>query len=224
MKTTLADMMLIGGCVGVLVLLSAATAASLSYVSSYRALIDAAVFLGAYGLYSMLLLALIRRWRPYPIGRFPMESPAGTYWKLNAVLVDLAQKALRPFTTVFTETLLHAGFGAACGRYVAIAGVLRDHPLLHIGDGATIGQNSVLTAHAITHHEIVLAPIVIGANAVVGINCTVMPGVELGEGAVLAPGAVATIGTKIPARELWGGVPARKLKELAPGSAESASL
>jgi acetyltransferase-like isoleucine patch superfamily enzyme len=214
MKTTFADILLIGGCVGILLSLSAGTTALLSYASPYRALTDAAVFLAAYGVYSMLLLGLIRYWRPYPIGRFNMESRAVTYWKLNAVLVDLAQKTLHPFTTVFTETLLHSGFGARCGRYVAIAGVLRDHPLLKIGDGATIGQNSVLTAHAITHDEIVLAPIVIGANAVVGINCTVMPGVELGEGAVLAPGAVATIGTKIPARELWGGVPARKLKDL----------
>jgi acetyltransferase-like isoleucine patch superfamily enzyme len=62
-----------------------------------------------------------------------------------------------------------------------------------------------------------MAPVRIGRGAVVGINCVVMPGVELGDGAVLAPGGVATAGTRIPAHELWGGIPARKLKDLPRG-------
>lgn len=40
-------------------------------------------------------------------------------------------------------------------------------------------------------------------------NAVVLPGVTLGEGAVLAAGAVAT--KNIPAWEIWGGVPARFL-------------
>lgn len=217
MKTSALDVVLIATCVTLLLVLSWVTAAALSRNTPYGMLWGVVVFLLAYGIYSMLLLALIRCIRPYPVGRFNMESPAFVYWKLNAVIVDLALKALRPFATVFTETLIHAGFGARMGRQTAVAGVLRDHPLLDIGDNATIGQNSVLTAHAITHGEIVIEPIKIGRGAVVGINCVVMPGVELGEGAVLAPGGVATIGTKILPYELWGGIPARKLKDLRQG-------
>ena len=217
MKTSALDFLLITTCVTLVLALSLVTAATLSSNTPYGMLLGVATFLLTYGLYSMLLLALIRRFRPYPVGRFRMESPDFTYWKLNAVLVDLAHKALRPFATVFTESLIHAGFGVKMGKQTAVAGVLRDHPLLEIGDYATIGQNSVLTAHAITHDEIVMEPIRIGRGAVVGINCVVMPGVELGEGAVLAPGGVATIGTKILPYELWGGIPARKLKDLPHG-------
>ncbi len=181
---------------------------------AYEALVDLGIFLLAYGTLSMGLLAFARRIWPYPCGNFTMDDPAFAYWKLNAVLVDLATKSLSPFRTVFTEALLHVGFGASVGPQVAIAGVLRDHPLLEIGARATIGQNSVITAHAITHDEIVLKPVKIAAGAVVGMNSVVMPGVELGENAVLAPGSVATIDTKIPANELWGGIPARRLKAL----------
>jgi acetyltransferase-like isoleucine patch superfamily enzyme len=214
MQTSFLDVVLVGLSLVVVTLVAGAIAWSLSFENAYRSLLDLGVFLLAFGICSMGLLALIRWFNPYPVGRYKMASAEFTYWKLNAILVDLAEKALRPFTTVFTQALVHAGFGAKIHGYVAIAGVLRDHPLLTIGAGATIGQNSVVTAHAITHDEIVLRPVVIGPRAVVGINCVVMPGLELGEGAVLAPGAVATIDTKIGPYELWGGVPARKIKDL----------
>jgi acetyltransferase-like isoleucine patch superfamily enzyme len=214
MKTSALDFLLIAGCIALLLVLSTLTASAFSLNTPYGMLLSVAIFLLSYGVFSMLLLAAIRRFRPYPSGRFKMRSTAFSYWKLNAVLVDLAHKALRPFATVFTESLIHAGFGVKMGKQTAIAGVLRDHPLLYVGDYATVGQNCVITAHAITHDEIVLAPVRIGRGAVVGINCVVMPGVELGEGAVLAPGGVATIGTKIQPYELWGGIPACKLKDL----------
>lgn len=219
MKTSALDFLLIAACITLLVALSTLTAFMLSQDTPYGMLLGVLAFLLSYGMFSMILLALIRRFRPYPNGRFKMKSHAFTYWKLNAVLFDLGHKALRPFATVFTESLIHAGFGVRMGKQTAIAGVLRDHPLLDIGDCATIGQNSVITAHAITHDEIVLAPVRIGRSAVVGINCVVMPGVELGEGAVLAPGGVATVGTKIEPYELWGGIPACKLKDLPRGPA-----
>jgi len=213
MKTTMLDFVLVGSCITLLVSLSSIIVWMMPGHGPYQVLIDIVVFLLAYGVLTMLLLAVVRRFHPYPIGRFSTDSPAFAYWKLNAVLVDLAGKALDPFKTVFMEAPFHAGLGAKIGSQVAIAGVLRDHPLLEIADDATIGQNSVITAHAITGGVIILSPVKIGRGAVVGINCVVMPGVELGSHAVLAPGAVATVDTKIAPNELWGGIPARRLKE-----------
>jgi acetyltransferase-like isoleucine patch superfamily enzyme len=217
MKTSPLDFLLSSLCITVLVVVSALAVHLFSPgIAHFKLLFDVTIFLLGYGLATGVLLRLIRRLHPYPIGSHDMDSGAFAHWKLNAVLVDLAQKALAPFTTVFTETLFIRLFGARVGAANAHAGVLRDHPLLTFGNHCTIGQNSVLTAHAITGNQIYLAPIVIRDHAVVGINCTVMPGVELGEHSVLAPGAVATVDTKIPAHELWGGIPARKIKDLAP--------
>ncbi|MDP1720347.1 MAG: DapH/DapD/GlmU-related protein [Candidatus Nanopelagicaceae bacterium] len=220
MKTSAADFLLSSVCITLLFLLAIVTAGVLSIDSPYRALLELGVFLLAYGCYTALLLAVLRRLRPYPLGRFSMESREFTYWKLIAVLTDLAEKALRPFVTVFTQPLIWAAFGADVGKNAAIAGIIRDLPLVQLGAYCTIGQNSVITAHAITHDEIILKPVRIGANAVVGVNCVVMPGVTLGENAVLAAGAVATIGTQIPANELWGGIPARKIKNIDLNSAD----
>jgi acetyltransferase-like isoleucine patch superfamily enzyme len=172
------------------------------------------VFLFSYGVYTTLLLAILRKVWPYPEGIFSMESRQFTYWKLISVLADLGGKAWWPFITVFNQGLVYKAFGARLGKKPAFGGTVRDLPLVEFGDGCTIGQDSVITAHAITRDQIVFARVRIGTNAVVGINCVVMPGVEIGEGTVLAPGAVATIGTKMPPYELWGGIPARKLKDL----------
>ena len=39
----------------------------------------------------------------------------------------------------------------------------------------------------------------------------VMPGCEIGDGAVIAANAVLQKGTKVGPGEIWGGVPARKI-------------
>lgn len=214
MKTTPTDFLLCTLCISLLVGLAALTTWALSTASAYHLLLDGVVFLLAYGLCTAALLALIRRFRPYPRGTFSMDAPEFTYWKLSSVLVGLAWKALSPFDLVFSTPLLHRLFGVQVGRQCALATTVRDHPLIRLDDYATLGQDSVVVGHAITHDQIVLEPIHIGKSALVGINAVVMPGVTLGEGAVLAPGAVALRGTQIGPYELWGGVPARLIKRL----------
>ena len=53
-------------------------------------------------------------------------------------------------------------------------------------------------------------PVNIKRDAWIGGNCTILPGVSIGEGAVVGAGSVVT--KDIPDFEIWAGVPARKLK------------
>ena len=50
--------------------------------------------------------------------------------------------------------------------------------------------------------------------------CILEDDVSVGHGAIIAAGAVVTHGTKVPAHEIWAGIPARKVKACAPGQAE----
>jgi acetyltransferase-like isoleucine patch superfamily enzyme len=52
----------------------------------------------------------------------------------------------------------------------------------------------------------------IGDNVWIGAHVTVLPGCAVGDGAILAAGCVVT--KDVPAGEIWGGVPARKLREV----------
>ena len=214
MKTTLLDAFLCTLSLTILLLISTLTVHYLPTSGIYQPLLDLSAFLFFYGTYTALLLALFRRFYPYPRGRFKTTSHEFTYWKINAVLVDLGFKALSPFRTVFTEPLIHKSFGASIKKQTAIAGILRDHPLLELKDYCTIGQNSIVSGHIIVRDEIILEPVQIGEGAVIGANSIVMPGVTIGDHAVLAPGSIAMTGARIPAGELWSGSPARRRRTL----------
>ncbi|MET1054816.1 MAG: acyltransferase [Pedobacter sp.] len=54
-------------------------------------------------------------------------------------------------------------------------------------------------------------PITIGKDVWIGCNAVVLKGVDIGEGAIVAAGAVVT--KSILPREIWAGIPARKIGE-----------
>lgn len=68
-------------------------------------------------------------------------------------------------------------------------------------------QNPEARAGEVTH-----LPVTIGKGAWLGANVTVLPGVTIGEVAVIAAGSVIT--KNIPAHWLYGGIPAKPIKEL----------
>lgn len=55
-------------------------------------------------------------------------------------------------------------------------------------------------------------PVVIGNGVWIGANVTILGGVNIGDGAVVAAGAVVT--KDVPAKTLVGGVPAKIIKQL----------
>lgn len=55
-------------------------------------------------------------------------------------------------------------------------------------------------------------PVVVKKNAWIGVNATLLPGVTIGENAIVAAGAVVT--RDVPPNTLVGGVPARHIKNL----------
>ena len=71
-----------------------------------------------------------------------------------------------------------------------------------VGDWVTIGHNA--TVHGCVLEDAVL----IGIGAMVLNNC------RIGEGSLIAAGAVVPEGTQVPPRTLWAGVPARLRREL----------
>lgn len=93
----------------------------------------------------------------------------------------------------------------------------QDQGGITIGDGAQIGHNVVL---ATLNHEAEPSrrkitkpgPITIGENVWIGSNAVVVPGVSIGDGAIVAAGAVVT--KDVPPNAVVGGVPARVIKTL----------
>jgi len=111
------------------------------------------------------------------------------------------------------------------GKHVFINGgcQFQDQGGIEIGDGALIGHNVVL---ATINHDLNpeknrknhYAPIKIGSHVWIGSNATVLPGVTIGDWAVVAAGAVVT--KDVPPMTVVGGVPAKVLKQIDPKERE----
>ena len=54
----------------------------------------------------------------------------------------------------------------------------------------------------------------VGKDVWIGRNSTIMRGVSIGDGSIIAAGSVLT--KSVPSGEIWGGVPARKIKDRFP--------
>lgn len=93
----------------------------------------------------------------------------------------------------------------------------QDQGGIEIGDDALIGQQVVI---ATVNHDLdpekrgnmSPAPVKIGNRVWIGAHATVLPGVTVGEGAVIAAGAVVT--KDVPANTVVAGVPAKVIKKI----------
>lgn len=87
---------------------------------------------------------------------------------------------------------------------------------IEIGDHTRIGDHTTLldsNVHEVEQDaEVERGPIRIGRNVWIARNCTILPGVEIGDHSVVGAGSVVTC--SIPPRTLAAGVPARPIREL----------
>lgn len=132
--------------------------------------------------------------------------------RLTGKKVDDTFRLFPPFYTDFGKNI-------TIGKDVFInSGChFQDQGGIEIGDGALIGHSVVLATinHAIAPSEKrknYYAPIKIGNNVWIGSNATILPGVTIGEWAVVAAGSVVT--KDVAPYTIVGGIPARVIKKL----------
>ncbi len=130
--------------------------------------------------------------------------------RLTGKKIDDSFRLFPPFYTDFGKNI-------TIGKDVFInSGChFQDQGSITIGDGSLIGHNVVLVTinHDLNPKENRknhYAPIKIGSHVWIGSNATVLPGVTVGDWAVIAAGAGVT--KDVPARTVVGGVPAKILK------------
>jgi acetyltransferase-like isoleucine patch superfamily enzyme len=107
----------------------------------------------------------------------------------------------------------------AGGRLVVGSGYASNNVTIDCFDRVVIGQGVAISkgvtirdsdSHAINGKNEVSRPIKIGNHVWIGLNSTILKGVSIGDGAVVAAGAVVT--RDVPANSLVDGVPAKVLK------------
>lgn len=95
-----------------------------------------------------------------------------------------------------------------------------DRTEIHVGNQVVIGDDTLISwdcsimdrdYHCFNASTESMRPINIGKHVWIGCRCMILKGVTIGEGAVIAAGSVVT--SDVPAHSLFGGVPAKKLKD-----------
>lgn len=116
------------------------------------------------------------------------------------------------FIPVPLMRVIYQILGARLGSNTYSAGAILDPPLTEFGADCVIGHNATLFSHAIEGKHFALARIIAGDRVTIGAGAIIMSDVRIGSGAIVAAGAVVNKGTRIGANELWGGIPARRLR------------
>ena len=87
--------------------------------------------------------------------------------------------------------------------------------------GALVGIRATVLEEEVTlGHGAIVHGAVVRRGALIGIRATVLDGAEVGESAFVGAGALVTPRTIVPARTLWLGAPARKVRDLSDAEVE----
>jgi carbonic anhydrase/acetyltransferase-like protein (isoleucine patch superfamily) len=148
-------------------------------------------------------------WRKYMIrsyqGRWP-EIPASCYVDLSAQV--LGDVTLGENSSVWCNAVLR---GDVNSIRVGSNSNVQDCCVLHgqrnlypvtVGDWVTVGHNA--TVHGCVVEDAVL----------IGMGVTILNDCRIGEGSIIAAGAVLPEHTVVPPRTLWVGVPGKMRREL----------
>lgn len=135
------------------------------------------------------------------VERYPVEGPNALWqvyrtvsrWKAvrNFVCIQIARycPSLPAKNWIYRHLL-----GMKVGRHTAFALMAMVDVFfperITVGDNSIIGYNTTILTHEYLIGEYRLGDVRIGSNVMIGANTTILPGVSIGDGAVVAAGSV----------------------------------
>ena len=141
-----------------------------------------------------------------------LEETRGLFSKLIGNEVSDDFRVFPPFFTDFGKNI-HLGSNV----FINAGFKFQDQGGIYIGDDVLIGHNVVLAT--LNHDEnpenranLIANPIRIGNKVWIGSNATILPGVSVGDGAIIAAGAVVT--KDVGENSIVAGVPAKFIRKV----------
>lgn len=83
---------------------------------------------------------------------------------------------------------------------------------IRIGDNSIIGYNTTILAHEYLIHEYRLGDVNIGSNVMIGANTTILPGVTIGDHAVVGAGSL--VNKDVPPNTFVAGNPIQVIRTM----------
>lgn len=165
-------------------------------------------------LYALVVYRLFLRFMPLAEGELAEGSREEFAAQVNILFYLILFNSLirTHFLPVPLMRLVYQALGARMGENTYSAGTILDPPLTEFGANCIIGHDAVLFSHAIEGRRFALSRIRVGDGVTIGATAVIMSGVSIGDGAIVSAGSVVLKDTRIGPNEVWGGVPAKRLK------------
>jgi acetyltransferase-like isoleucine patch superfamily enzyme len=155
----------------------------------------------------------VRRTTRYPVsGENSLWNVYKTvsFWKVmkNFIIIQIARYT--PFLSVknwLYRTFLRMEVGKKTSFALMVMPDIMFPEKITVGDNSIIGYNTTLLAHEYLIREYRLGEIVIGNEVMIGANTTILPGVIIGDGAIVSAGTL--VHKDVPGGAFVGGNPMR---------------
>ncbi|MGJ7920222.1 acyltransferase [Neobacillus sp. LXY-4] len=153
--------------------------------------------------------------------RYPVEGSNSlwqvyktvSFWKVakNFIVIQIAR--FTPFLSVknwLYRTFLRMKVGEKTSFALMVVPDVMFPEMISVGSNTIIGYNTTILAHEYLIKEYRLGPVVIGNEVMIGANSTILPGITIGEGAIVAAGSL--VHKDVPPGAFVGGNPMRLIK------------
>ncbi|GER65949.1 acetyltransferase [Weizmannia acidilactici] len=154
--------------------------------------------------------------------RYPVEGANAlwqiyktvSFWKVlkNVIIIEIAR--YMPFLRVknwMYRTFLCMKVGDKTAFAYKVLVDIMFPEKISVGKNCVIGYNTTILAHEYLIDEYRIGEVVIGDEVMVGANTTILPGVVIGDRAVVAAGSV--VHKDVPAGSFAGGNPLQIIRE-----------
>ena len=139
--------------------------------------------------------------------------------EVRDLFAQLTQNDVPETFGMFPPFYTDCGINIKIGENVFINSCCRfqDQGGIEIKDGSLIGHNTTIATlnhdiNPLKRQNLTPSTVKIGKNVWIGSDCTILPGVTIGDGAIIGAGSVVT--KSIPQNTIAVGTPARVIKEI----------
>ena len=131
-----------------------------------------------------------------------------SFWKVMKCFIFIQIGRITPFMSVknwIYRTFLHMKIGEKTSIALMVMPDTMFPERISIGKNTIIGFNTTILAHEYLINEYRLGDVKIGDEVMIGANSTLLPGVEIGDGAIVS--AATLVHKDVPAGSMVGGNP-----------------
>ncbi|MDN7247294.1 acyltransferase [Planococcus shenhongbingii] len=130
------------------------------------------------------------------------------FWKVvkNFIVIQTARYTpFLPMKNWLYKTFLHMKVGEHSSFALMVMPDVMFPEKITVGKNSVIGYNTTILAHEYLINEYRLGEVIIGDEVLIGANTTILPGVTIGDGAIVS--AATLVNKDVPAGAFVGGNP-----------------